>query len=343
MKIFRKFICLLFCAVLPNVSYGQATAVFKQVAKAEAKQAAKTGVKQAVKVEIKQAVKNEIKQAAKEEAKQAVKTEMKQAVKAEIKQGAKAEIKQIVKGETKQAVKAEVRQLGSYEAQKVAKAEMTKTVRSEAETVVSQELREGTATAYKKSLKQDLGKGSFSKFSDNAKTAATRTMIRQKNQYVKAADYEKMMADPKNAEKMSALNLSENTKDANVLRNNMKICMGDSYKYAAEGGNAAHHIVGGGENSATARKVLDKYGININDPRNGILLPTAPEKLLKGTNHNGKHTDDYFDKVNRRLSEAKSKEQCLEILDDIKEELYKGKLALYNDHKANTILNSFNN
>ena len=132
-------------------------------------------------------------------------------------------------------------------------------------------------------------------------------------------------------------------KDAGILRKNMKIVMGDSYKYAEQGGNAAHHIVGGGEASAPARKILERYGIDINDPRNGIFLPMSPENILKGTNHPGRHQDEYFYEVNRRLEEAKSKDHCLEILDVLKEKLYNGKMALQDDLKANTILNSFNN
>ena len=318
MKIFNQITILLF-TLIPHLGNAQATSVAEQIVKAEVKQAAKAGIKQFVKTEVKQ----EAKQVVKQEAKQLAKQEAKQVAKQEAKQVAKQEAKQIVKQEVKYAAKTEVKQVAKQEEKQL--------------------LQHGTEQTIKeKSLSDDLAKSKFSSFRNNVKTAVTRVRISTDNQYIKASEYEKFLLNPNNKEKIANLTFGAN-KDAVILRKNMKIVMGDSYKYAEQGGNAAHHIVGGGKASAPAREILERYGIDINDPRNGIFLPMSPENILKGTNHPGKHQDEYFYEVNRRLGEAKCKDQCLEILDDLKEELYKGKIALQNELKANTILSSFNN
>jgi len=319
MKIFNQITILFLFALLPHLGHAQATSVAEQIVKAEVKQAAKAGIKQFVKTEVKQ----EAKQVVKQEAKQLAKQEAKQVAKQEAKQVAKQEVKQLAKQEVKLAAKTEVKQVAKQEEKQL--------------------LQHGTEQTIKeKSLSEDLAKSKFSSFRNNVKTAVTRVRISSDNQYIKASEYEKFLLNPNNKEKIANLTFGAD-KDAVILRNNMKIVMGDSYKYAEQGGNAAHHIVGGGKASAPAREILERYGIDINDPRNGIFLPMSPENILKGTNHPGKHQDEYFYEVFRRLKEAKSKDQCLEILDDLKEELYKGKMALQNELKANTILSSFNN
>ncbi len=327
MKIFNQITILFIFALLPHLGHAQATSVAEQIVKAEVKQAAKAGIKQFVKTE----VKNEAKQVAKQEAKQLAKQEAKQVAKQEAKQVAKQEAKQVAKQEAKQLAKQEVKLAAKTEAKQVAKQEE------------KQILQHGTEQTIKeKSLSEDLSKSKFSSFRNNVKTAVTRVRISTENQYIKASEYEKFLLNPNNKEKIANLTFGAD-KDAVILRKNMRIVMGDSYKYAEQGGNAAHHIVGGGKASAPAREILERYGIDINDPRNGIFLPMSPENILKGTNHPGKHQDEYFFEVNRRLGEARSKDQCLEILDDLKEELYKGKMALQDELKANTILSSFNN
>ena len=319
MKIINQITILFIFALFPHLGNAQATSVAEQIVKAEVKQAAKAGIKQFVKTEVKQ----EAKQVAKQEAKQVAKQEAKQVAKQEAKQVAKQEAKQIVKQEVKLAAKTEVKQVAKQEEKQL--------------------LQHGTEQTIKeKSLSDDLAKSKFSSFRNNVKTAVTRVRISTDNQYIKASEYEKFLLNPNNKEKIGNLTFGAE-KDGGILRKNMKIVMGDSYKYAEQGGNAAHHIVGGGKDSAPAREILERYGIDINDPRNGIFLPMSPENILKGTNHPGKHQKEYFYEVNRRLREAKSKDQCLEILDDLKEELYKGKMALQNELKANTILSSFNN
>ena len=116
--------------------------------------------------------------------------------------------------------------------------------------------------------------------------------------------------------------------------------MGKHYKDL--GDNAAHHLVGDSPESAIAKGILEKYGIDINDPINGILLPTNRKGTLKGTLHSGRHTKKYCNEVNNRLRKARSKEECMEILDGIKNDLYNGKLELYSNdkHKVNKVTSS---
>ncbi|MWP62702.1 hypothetical protein GQ593_10145 [Gilliamella sp. Pas-s25] len=69
---------------------------------------------------------------------------------------------------------------------------------------------------------------------------------------------------------------------------------------------AAHHIVAeGAKNAEPARKILEKYGIDINGAMNGVFLPTNKNTSnLPGIMHNGRHPDAYIDEVNKRLRNA---------------------------------------
>lgn len=101
-----------------------------------------------------------------------------------------------------------------------------------------------------------------------------------------------------------------------------------------------HHAIAGNKSNASAeecRKILKKFKIDINDPRNAILLPVDPKSIMKGTLH-GKHLDSYDDYVLEKLKQAVTPEQCFEIMDDIKKELYKGQLQLLAKHRVNTAL-----
>lgn len=149
--------------------------------------------------------------------------------------------------------------------------------------------------------------------------AVKRLLITRKNQFISSKDYIKWIAQESNVKQLKR----GMPKDGKVLRDNMKMAMGKHYK---EGDNAAHHLVGDSPESAIAKGILEKYGIDINDPINGILLPTNRKGTLKGTLHGGRHTKKYCDEVNNRLRKARSREECMEILDGIKEDLYKGKL-----------------
>lgn len=101
-----------------------------------------------------------------------------------------------------------------------------------------------------------------------------------------------------------------------------------------------HHAIAGGKPNAAAeecRSILKKYRIDINDPRNAILLPVEPKSIMRGTIHEY-HVNNYDEYVLNRLKQAATPEQCLEVMDDIKRELYKGQLQLLTKHRVNTAL-----
>ncbi len=166
------------------------------------------------------------------------------------------------------------------------------------------------------------------------KRVFTRIVVRSKNQYISAAEYTKRLADPEVLAKMKY----GYPKDAKILRDNMLTSMKDDAKFALEGienGNYAHHIVGNATKKANAK--LSKYGIDINDPINGIFLPSSSSSGLKGAVHRGGHTMPYYKYVDDVFNKCSSKEDCLKTLDKIKQELYEGKIVLNAKHGSNTI------
>lgn len=99
-----------------------------------------------------------------------------------------------------------------------------------------------------------------------------------------------------------------------------------------------HHAIAGNKKNAAAeecRSILHKYKIDINDPRNAVLLPVEPESIMRGTLH-GKHVNSYDEYVLSRLKQALTQDQCFEIMDEIKKDLYKGHLQLLLENKVNT-------
>jgi hypothetical protein len=87
-------------------------------------------------------------------------------------------------------------------------------------------------------------------------------------------------------------------------------------------GVAAHHIVAGGAKKAEdARRVLAKFGIDINDAVNGVFLPHEPSSQAPGAYHRTLHTDQYYMKVNRLLSKAQSRADAIRILQRIQKDL----------------------
>lgn len=88
--------------------------------------------------------------------------------------------------------------------------------------------------------------------------------------------------------------------------------------------NAAYHIVAGSSpKAAEARAILQKYGIDINDSANGVFLPTV-RGVAEGAYHPSLHTNAYYDKINKLLGEATCKEDVLDILEFISDELSSG-------------------
>lgn len=107
---------------------------------------------------------------------------------------------------------------------------------------------------------------------------------------------------------------------SSVLRSNMIKAGVQEPEFA----NAAHHIVGFEAKLADgARKILDKFKIGYNDAANGVFLPTV-KNVSESIYHRGVHTNKYYQEVERRINEATSKEEALEILEDISDMLRKG-------------------
>ena len=98
----------------------------------------------------------------------------------------------------------------------------------------------------------------------------------------------------------------------------------DKGKNVPEYSNAAHHIVAGNSpKAATAREILKRFKININDSANGVFLPTS-KGTTGGTYHPSLHTNSYYDEVNNLLEDATSKKEVLDILNSIGESLQNG-------------------
>lgn len=120
--------------------------------------------------------------------------------------------------------------------------------------------------------------------------------------------------------------------DGAILRKNLYTPMGNSAVSVSEGfgGNAAHHIVEGNDVSATkSREILSKLEVGINDPENGILLPENPDtSIYKGVVHKTSHTKEYSDYVYNKIKDCSTREELVSKLNEIKYELYKGKLNL---------------
>lgn len=225
---------------------------------------------------------------------------------------AKKATKEVVEGATEVVIKKTVKEVGEEGLEKVT-----------TQTVVKQITKEGSE------------KG----FMASAKTALNRVMVSSKNQFVKMDNYIKWVK-----ENPDAL-LFGREKSGSILRENMKRVMGKDFdKFAGKTGFEAHHLVGVDSrfpSSEVSQNILKKYGIDINDPMNGVLLPNNSSSLLKGTIHHGGHTKSYHDEIARRLQRATNRDECFQILDGIKDDLYKGRLSLYNELKNNTVINSF--
>jgi hypothetical protein len=94
------------------------------------------------------------------------------------------------------------------------------------------------------------------------------------------------------------------------LRGNMKKAGIKEPKFS----NAAHHIVAEKAKKAEkTRKILNKFGIDINDPANGVFLPTNQHRRI--------HTTEYYKKVQLKLMNIRTKESIIRELKKIAEEI----------------------
>ena len=255
----------------------------------------------------------------------------------------KQAVKEVVETSAEKVTKVFIKEAAEEAAEKSAKEATEKVTKEVVEGTLQKGTKELTQEGLEKATKEAAEKiskeASEKGLMASAKLALNRTLIANRNQFVKSDNYLKWMK-----ENPDAL-LFGKEKSGTILRENMKKIMGKDFdKFAGKTSFEAHHLIGVDsrfQSSNISQGILQKFGIDINDPMNGILLPNNSNSLLKGTIHRGGHTGAYHDEVARRLQNATSKEQCLQILDGIKEDLYKGKLSLYNELKKNTVTNSF--
>lgn len=126
--------------------------------------------------------------------------------------------------------------------------------------------------------------------------------------------------------------------DSGILRRNLVAFAGIDPE-----NSAAHHLVGKGKETEEARNILKKYKININDPANGVFLPTSSTSSITGSLHYGSHSKKYLAEVARRFKRAKLLENVmrrkavdekelrqlyLDVLDSLRKDLISGKLLL---------------
>jgi len=85
-------------------------------------------------------------------------------------------------------------------------------------------------------------------------------------------------------------------------------------------GHDAHHIVPAEDRrfpgAEEARKILEKFKIDLYDSANGVWLPRKPG-IAEATYHPGVHTKTYYRAVERLLHEAGNRDHAKEILKSI--------------------------
>lgn len=118
--------------------------------------------------------------------------------------------------------------------------------------------------------------------------------------------------------------------NADVLRGNLEIAID---KETDKTVSRAHHIVG--NETPNAARAMEAFGIDRNDPANGILLPNDASSPLKGSIHSGRHLQEYYNTVEQRMAMATTREEALEVLQSLKEDLFSGDLSLQRDVQPN--------
>src|SRR6185437_2785509 len=76
--------------------------------------------------------------------------------------------------------------------------------------------------------------------------------------------------------------------------------------------------------AAPARDALKRVGIKINDALNGVNLPATKGYVGKAVNHLYVHTKGYHEAVNQLLTNVKTREDAVQVLDMIKQSLLDG-------------------
>jgi len=90
-------------------------------------------------------------------------------------------------------------------------------------------------------------------------------------------------------------------------------------------GTQAHHIVGGvSQYGKEMQAKLKAYGIDLNSAMNGVFLPGCGSSKAIGMVHCGKHTEAYEIEVFKLLKNANTREELINRLNDIRNELLSG-------------------
>lgn len=92
-------------------------------------------------------------------------------------------------------------------------------------------------------------------------------------------------------------------------------------------GVAAHHIVG--KDTPTAAAKMKAFGIDVDDANNGVFLPTSKKCNMYGPIHNGRHGQEYRNTVELVFQNVENREDCLDALEAIKQNLLAGYIPLY--------------
>ena len=123
-----------------------------------------------------------------------------------------------------------------------------------------------------------------------------------------------------------------------TLRSNLLAVMDPKLARIIEafGGAVAHHVVEGRDPAAErSRKILEKFGIDINDAANGIFLPDGSEEsIFKGPAHKTSHTKEYSEYVYNELMDCKSREEVIAKLTSIKHAIYDRKVNLQGERQV---------
>ncbi len=131
-------------------------------------------------------------------------------------------------------------------------------------------------------------------------------------------------------------------KDATTLFKNMKklgvsneIPDQEQNIFKIIGVSPSHHIVGGrSEYANESRKIFETFKIDINDGRNGIVLPNNILNFARGTKHSGSHSEEYEKYVYEQIKNCKSEQEIWKEIDKIKGGLFNGTVQLNNNHQV---------
>ncbi len=67
------------------------------------------------------------------------------------------------------------------------------------------------------------------------------------------------------------------------------------------------------------REILARAGVSLNEAVNGVFLPAVKGYIGEAANHLTLHTNDYYNSVNKALSNAATREEVGQALSAIKE------------------------